>query len=154
MTHDDQFHTPPDHWSTLVPEMLVTDLPRSRSFYCDLIGFTEKFGRPEDGFLYLEMGHAQIMLEAISDDRKQAWITGPLQAPFGRGLNLQIEIPDVQSIYARVLAAGITPYRQIRASWYREGAHENGQNEFLVQDPDGYLLRFVQHLGARPVADR
>lgn len=68
MAHEDQFASDPDHWSVLVPELLVCDLKRSLAFYCDLLGFTEKFGRPEDGFVYLEMGHAQIMLEALPDD--------------------------------------------------------------------------------------
>lgn len=150
MAHEDQFRTDPDHWSVLVPEMLVRDLARSRAFYCGVLGFAEKFGRPEDGFLYVEMGHAQIMLEALPDDPEQAWITAELEAPFGRGLNLQIEVPDVRSIHDRVMAAGLAPYRPLRTSWYREGAHENGQEEFLVQDPDGYLLRFMQHVGTRP----
>lgn len=66
--HEDQFRTDPDHWSVLVPEMLVRDLSRSLVFYRGALGFTDKFGRPEDGFVYLEMGHAQIMLEAVSDD--------------------------------------------------------------------------------------
>ncbi|HAT7741725.1 TPA: VOC family protein, partial [Vibrio vulnificus] len=26
----------------------------------------------------------------------------------------------------------------------------SGQKEFLVQDPDGYLLRFSQYLGEKP----
>lgn len=152
MAHEDQFASDPDHWSVLVPELLVRDLKRSLAFYCDLLGFTEKFGRPEDGFVYLEMGHAQIMLEALPDDPSGLWITGELMPPFGRGLNLQIEVADVRSIYDRLAAAGVCPFRPLRRSWYREGAHENGQDEFLVQDPDGYLLRFMQHVGTRPVS--
>lgn len=35
--------------------------------------------------------------------------------------------------------------------WYRAGTSETGVRQFLVQDPDGYLVRFSQGLGLRPV---
>ena len=35
--------------------------------------------------------------------------------------------------------------------WYRTGAQEAGVVQFLVQDPDGYLLRFQSSLGKRTV---
>lgn len=151
MAREDQFITDPDHWSVLVPEMLVRDLARSREFYCGVLGFAEKFARPEDGFLYIEMGHAQLMLEEIAQEGDDAWNTGEMTPPFGRGVNFQIEVPDVQGLHDRVQRAGIALFRALRTSWYREGALENGQSEFLVQDPDGYLLRFMQHLGTRPL---
>lgn len=152
MAHEDRIDTAADYWSVLVPEMLVRDLERSLGFYGDLLGFTEKFSRPEDGFVYIEMGHAQIMLEAIPNDPSACWITGDLEPPFGRGLNLQIEVADVRSTHDRLGAAGVCLFRPLRRSWYRDGEHENGQDEFLVQDPDGYLLRFIQHVGSRPVS--
>ena len=152
MVHEDQFRTDPEHWSVLVPEMLVRDLSRSLAFYRDVLGFTEKFGRPEEGFVYLEMGHAQIMLEAMPEDRSQAWVTGDLEPPFGRGLNLQIEVADVRLIHDRLAEGNYALFRPLRRQWYREGDHENGQDEFLVQDPDGYLLRFMQHIGTRPAS--
>jgi hypothetical protein len=33
---------------------------------------------------------------------------------------------------------------------YRADTEEIGVHQFLVQDPDGYLLRFSQPLGRRP----
>jgi len=35
--------------------------------------------------------------------------------------------------------------------WYRADAKLKGQKEFLIMDPDGYLLRFVQNLGEKYV---
>ncbi|MGB3553475.1 MAG: VOC family protein [Jannaschia sp.] len=119
-----------------------------------MLGFDVKFGRPEDGFYYVEMGHAQLMPEAVPDDPKRAWITDDLEVPFGRGMNLQIEVAAVHPIYERVLVEDIVPYRPLRTAWYPKGDHENEQDEFLVQDPDGYLLRFMQHVGTRPIGDR
>jgi hypothetical protein len=33
--------------------------------------------------------------------------------------------------------------------WYRADNVYVGNRQFIVQDPDGYLLRFYQHLGTR-----
>lgn len=136
-------------WAALVPELLVADLGRSQEFYCGICGFAVRFARPEDGFLYLDLGGAQIMLEEVSEE---AWITAPLERPFGRGINLQIEVAEVAPIAARLEAAGIVPFRALHEAWYREGDVEHGQAQLLVQDPEGYLLRFVEVLGERPVS--
>lgn len=135
-------------WAALVPELLVTDLQRSRAFYCDLCGFNVRFARPEDGFLYLDLGAAQIMLEEVGPE---SWLTGALELPFGRGINLQIEISGVAELAERLKVSGLRPFRELRTVWYREGDVEHGQAEILVQDPDGYLLRFVEVLGVRGV---
>lgn len=133
-------------WAPLVPELLVADLARSLAFYCGLCGFHLRYQRPEDGFAYLDLNGAQIMLEELSDE---SWLSGPIQPPFGRGLNLQIEVPDCAALLERLAAAGVAPFRPLSTDWYREGAIEHGQSQFLVQDPDGYLLRFMQPLGTR-----
>jgi catechol 2,3-dioxygenase-like lactoylglutathione lyase family enzyme len=142
---------PSEYWAALVPEILVTDLDRSLAFYVDLCGFRTRFIRPEDGFAYLERGQAQIMLEEVAEDR---WQTADLSPPFGRGINLQIEVADVLSLHARVTDAGWPLFRPITTQWYREGRIEHGQTEFLLQDPDGYLIRFMQPLGQRPADTR
>jgi hypothetical protein len=38
--------------------------------------------------------------------------------------------------------------------WYRRGAEEVGQRQFVVADTDGYLLRFCQGLGSRDIGLR
>ncbi len=42
----------------------------------------------------------------------------------------------------------------VEDAWYRAGTTEVGQRQFLVQDPDGYLLRLGAKLGERPVGGR
>jgi hypothetical protein len=37
--------------------------------------------------------------------------------------------------------------------WYRTGEIETGVHQFLVQDPDGYLIRFSAGLGERALSD-
>ena len=36
---------------------------------------------------------------------------------------------------------------EIQENWYRADKVVIGQKEFLIMDPDGYLLRFAEHLG-------
>lgn len=135
-----------DYWNPLVPELCVCDLETSLRFYLAL-GFCVRFRRDKPAFAYLELGQAQIMLEQIHD---RAWITDDLQKPFGRGINLQIEVEDVQLIAKKAAAEDISLFRPVSESWYSVGQNqEEGQIEFLVQDPDGYLLRFVQPLDVR-----
>ena len=40
-------------------------------------------------------------------------------------------------------------YEEPNEAWYRVGDQEYGQREFLVQDPDGYVIRFTERLGLR-----
>ena len=81
----------------LVPEFYVSDIGVSRAFYTDVLGFDVAFERPEDGFVYLSRKGAELMLDAI----ETGWtsLTAPLEAPFGRGVNLQIWTEDVGSLY-------------------------------------------------------
>lgn len=59
------------------------------------------------------------------------------------GVNFEMAVSDVDALYKAVLDAGITPFRRIKVSHYRSGDEGIVQKEFLVQDPDGYLLRFT-----------
>ena len=38
---------------------------------------------------------------------------------------------------------------EIEENWYRQGNRLLGNKEFLIQDPDGYLLRFFEDLGEK-----
>ncbi len=137
---------PTEYWAVLVPEFTVTDLEQSLRFY-ETLGFSVRFRRSNPPFAYLELGRAQIMLEQIHDD---AWITGDLKPPFGRGINFQIEVEDVRRAAKIASMQGISLYEGLNECWYKVGnGKEEGQLEFLVQDPDGYLMRFVQPLGNR-----
>ncbi len=139
-----------DFWALLVPELSVRDLDTSLRFYRDTLGFLEKFSRPEQRFSYLEMGQAQLMLDEIPDGEAGIWRTASLDHPLGRGVNFQIETQHVRKVHDRAVEAGYEVFVGLKTAWYREGDHENGQEQFLIQDPDGYLLRFMQHLGERP----
>ncbi|WP_240455528.1 VOC family protein [Halomonas faecis] len=85
----------------------------------------------------------------IEQMHQHAWVTASLDIPFGRGVNFQMELSDISSVYSRLKAAQVELFRELSETWYDIGDKLSGQREFLVQDPDGYLLRFSQHLGEK-----
>lgn len=135
----------------LVPELIVSDLKRSLAFWGGLIGFGIAYDRPEEGFAYLDLDGAQVMLEQ-RDPAFRQWLTGTLDSPFGRGINFQIEVASVAPVLERLKRAAWPLFMACEDAWYRAGDIEVGQRQFLVQDPDGYLLRLGEALGERPCA--
>ena len=129
----------------LVPELLVSDHAASRDFYVRVIGFSVRYERPEEKFSYLDLGGAALMIEQETD----FWTTAPREKPYGRGINLQIEVGAIDPILSRLADAGVTLFRPVEEAWYRSDETYSGNRQFLVQDPDGYLLRIFEDLGER-----
>lgn len=133
----------------LVPELAVLDWGRSRRFYCDLLGFVALYERPEEGFSYLSLGGAELMIDQIGLGRDFDFGPAPKRPPFGRGVNLQILVAEVAPLLAALSAAEVALALPLEERWYRRGALEAGNRQFMVADPDGYLLRFYEDMGMR-----
>lgn len=135
--------------NSLVPELSITDYQKTLHFYTEILGFKIEYQREEEGFAYLSHGESQIMIDQIGLTR--TWMTGELEYPLGRGINLQIEVPDVDKLLKRLHQNNISLFMELEEKWYRKDDVEVGNKQFLVQDPDGYLLRFFEDLGSRPL---
>jgi len=135
--------------NALVPELAVTDWHKSRTFYCDLIGFHVVYERPEEGFAYLALGDAQLMIDQIGAGRTFEQENAPILFPFGRGMNLQLAVPSLQPIVDRLELARVPLFLPLEEKWYRKGELEDGNRQFVVADPDGYLIRPFESLGER-----
>jgi len=138
-------------FNRLVPELICRDFTRSVAFYCETLGFTRLYGREVPPFACLEFEGAQLMLDQMGDE--ESWLTGEMTPPFGRGINLQIETGNLDRLLSRLAKARVALYREPESAWYRTGERMTGQRQFLVQDPDDYLLRFCQDLGEREQGD-
>ena len=132
----------------LVPELLITDLDESLDFWCRLCGFAVLYHRIHEGFAYIANGAAHVMLQQAGVGRD--WITGPLERPFGRGINFQISVPSIDPLVDALDSGGWPLFLAPETRWYRTGEREAGVTQFLVADPDGYLIRFQASLGQRP----
>lgn len=137
----------PREWNRLVPELTVADYPTARHFYTQALGFALCFERPEDRFGYFDLHGAQLML---LQDEANALNRRAEPGPCGKGLHLQIEVDDLQPMLEGLERAGVTLARGVEEAWYRVDDELHGHREIFVLDPDGYLLRFTQHIGTRP----
>ena len=133
-----------------IPELDVTNLNKSIAFY-KTCGFSIEYERKEDKFVFLSLGEIQFMLQEITLDNK--WETGKLEYPFGRGVNFQLEVDDVNNIYDNLLINQYPIMVEMEENWYRQDDKLLGSKEFLVQDPDGYLLRFSEDLGSKEIKE-
>lgn len=144
----------------LVPELDVADLSVSVDFYTELLGFRIAFHRLPERFVYLVIDGAELMLQEAAGPGRR-FRTAPLDAPFGRGVNLQLAVVDVDVVYERVIDSPYLPLIPLEERWYRvevelpggrfpiAGPTEAGNRQFVVADPDGYLWRPFQDLGFR-----
>jgi catechol 2,3-dioxygenase-like lactoylglutathione lyase family enzyme len=137
---------PKSGFSALAIELIVNNFRRSFDFWTGPMGFIICYTRPAMKFAYLEHPDgAQMMFYERDGD----WETGEFEAPLGRGAILQIDVTDVTAIHTAMIAANIPRYVELREKWRNWGDREGGQREFLVQDPDGYLVMVKQQIGER-----
>lgn len=129
-----------------IPELSVTNLENSLKFY-KTIGFKIEYDRPENKFVFISLGKIQFMLQEISNNDK--WNVMELTYPFGNGINFQLEVDNVNEIYKELKENNYKITFEIEENWYRQGNRLLGNKEFLIQDPDGYLLRFFEDLGEK-----
>ena len=124
-------------FNKLIPELSVTNIDKSKEFYLTL-GFKIMYERKEDKFAFLELEGNQLMIEEINDN----WNTGKLEYPFGRGINISMTINDIDKYYQELVNKNISFFKDIMTNEYDVNGKTYLDKEFLIQDPDGYLLRF------------
>ena len=133
----------------LIPELICSDLGSSLTFY-RLLGFAISYSRPGERFAYLTRDGADLMLEQPAT-RDRLYPRAELAHPYGRGINLSIDVDDVDEIHAAVVQAGHELFLPLEERWYDRTDDAVGVRQFAVQDPDGYLLRLTQGIGTRPL---
>ena len=147
----------------LVPEIDVTDLAVAARFYVGVLQFEVVFERRAERFLYLERDGVELMVQEEAGPGRR-FRTAPLERPFGRGVNFQLRVGDVDAVYARAIEAGADIVVPMEERWYRvdvrrpagrwrmKGPTEAGNRQFVLADPDGYLWRPFGDLGLRPAS--
>ena len=126
-------------FNSLIPELTVANIEKTREFYVEILQFKIEYERQEDKFIFLSLEDNQMMFEQDNGN----WNVGILEHPYGRGINFEMTVSNLESLYKRILDFGIKPFREMTVSHYSSGCEKIIQKEFLLQDPDGYLLRFT-----------
>lgn len=134
-------------FNKLIPELSVSNLNESLKFYVNSIGFKIEYQRPENKFVFISYQGTQFMLQELEENEK--WSIGELKHPYGNGVNFQIEVSNVEKIQDALKTSGYKIAFDIEENWYRQDNKLLGNKEFLIQDPDGYLLRFSEDLGEK-----
>ena len=124
-------------YNSLIPELSVSNIDISKNFYLN-IGFEIKYERKENKFCFLQLEGNQIMIEENNDN----WNTGKLEHPYGRGINLSMAVSNIEKMYEILKEKNIKFFLDLEIHEYRIDDKISYDKEFLIQDPDGYLLRF------------
>jgi len=132
-------------FNALIPELSVSNFTESLKFYRDILGFKIEYQREESKFALISLEGSQLMIEEVNGN----WSVGKMEKPFGRGVNFQIEVKQIKSLIDSLAKDNHPLFKKVMENWYRQDNKLLGNKEFLVQDPDGYLLRFSEDLGER-----
>jgi catechol 2,3-dioxygenase-like lactoylglutathione lyase family enzyme len=124
----------------MIPELTVSNISQTKEFYLSKLGFHLEYERTDDKFFFAAYEGSQFMFEELHRD---GWNTAALEYPFGRGINFSICCKNIDELYEQILKCQIKPYRELHESSYLCGEKVELQKQFLIQDPDGYLLRFT-----------
>ena len=135
-------------YNRLIPELTVSDIVKTKHFYVDILGFQLEYERKADKFIFVSLEGSQLMFEEI---HKDGWNIAELEYPFGRGINFSIEVNDIDTIYEKLVFEEYPLYRPLTVNKYEVDGNILEQREFLVQDPDGFLLRFSEDLGEKEI---
>jgi catechol 2,3-dioxygenase-like lactoylglutathione lyase family enzyme len=121
----------------LTPNLIVSDVARSVSFYTAVLGFEMRQSVPDEApyvFASIASGNVEIFLNAV--DAAAAEYPELANRPIGGTLTLFIEVVDIKKAYAE-LEPRVPIVLPLEHKWY-------GVTEFAFTDPDGYVITFAE----------
>ena len=128
---------------SIFPVICSERIEESAAFYSGLLGLDVTF---ESGWytLLTSPGSAHVQLGLVRQDHPSV-PEGFRHPP--RGVIVTVEVPDVDSVYARARAGGAPVVQELRDE-------EFGQRHFMVSDPDGALVDVVMVIPLAPAFAR
>jgi catechol 2,3-dioxygenase-like lactoylglutathione lyase family enzyme len=127
----------PHELKKLTPNLIVSDVPRSITFYRDVLEFSVTATVPDAApyvFAAVQSGPVEIFLNA--PEPAVAEYPAFKDRPLGGTLTLFIEIVDIKRAYES-LKDRVKVVMPLEHKWY-------GVTEFAFEDPDGYLITFAE----------
>lgn len=119
----------------VAPEFFVPDVEDAVRFYVDKLDF--RVLRQDPDFAMVNLGrdvHILIAAESLAGDELPSG-----DAIRGAGVNVRIMVDDVDAIYERCKAEGVRIVWEIADKDY-------GLRDFIMADPNGFMLRFAAPL--------
>lgn len=127
-------------YNDLIPELIVSDIEKSKEFYINLLGFKIEYEREEDKFVFLSLNEIQLMLEQGTDEELKT-----MKYPFGNGVNFSfgVEMENVEKIYKKLKEKNYPIKKDIEKRYFRVNDQILTPTEFSILDPDGYYIRIT-----------
>jgi lactoylglutathione lyase len=127
----------PHRLNKLTPNLVVSDVARSIAFYRDQLGFEVETTVPDAApyvFAIVKSGSVQIFLNAPEPAFEEyAEIKGHA---IGGTFTMFIELTGIEQSYEEIKKQ-VPIVHPLETKWY-------GVAEFVVADPDGYLITFAE----------
>lgn len=119
-------------------ELFVDDVERSLAFYAAALGLQPPPGYDPLGYVPASAGRLRIGFQrrsvlAAEHHFRPAHFAGPR----GVGVEIVVEVDDVDAAFARARDAAVTYGGQVEPL----AARPWGQTDFRLIDPDGYYIR-------------
>ena len=127
------------HARKLTPNLIVSSVEQSLSFYEQVLGFTRGMTVPDHTpFVFASVTSGPV--EVFFNDRSTVAKESPQFAgkPIGGGNTMFIEIDGIDS-YHDEIRARVKIVLPIMTQWY-------GMREFAIEDPDGYVITFAERV--------
>jgi len=127
------------HLKRLTPNLLVANVERSLAFYTEILGFERGMTVPEQSpFVFAQVTSGSI--EIFLNDAAGAVKEYPVLAgkPLGTSGTMFVEVEGIRELHAE-LAPKVTIVMPLITQWY-------GTMEFVIADPDGYLITFAERV--------
>ena len=125
--------------SKLTPNLIVSSVERSLSFYQEVLGFSRGITVPDESpfvFASVSSGPVEIFFNSVESAVKEY----PALDKKPRGLSgtLFIEVEKLEALYEE-LRERVTVVLPYVVQWY-------GMKEFAIADPDGYVITFAERV--------
>ncbi|MCA1028650.1 VOC family protein [Cytobacillus kochii] len=123
--------------------LAVKNMKEMISFYCDFLNFeviTAVPNKDNPEFTILQNENVQIMLEtleSLSKNNPNMNNYFKLTEKFGVGSINYIKTTDIEDLYKTVKENSVPILKELHETWY-------GAKEFIIEDPEGYLIMFSQ----------
>ena len=103
-------------FNKMVPELSVSNINISKHFYIDILNFKMEYEREEDKFAFISFDGVQFMLD---EGVNGSWSTGGTEYPFGRGINFQFFVENIDEIILNLKNNNIKLFKEPFNSEYR-----------------------------------
>jgi uncharacterized glyoxalase superfamily protein PhnB len=121
----------------LTPNLIVSNVEQSMTFYRDVLGFTIVTTVPDAppyAFAIAMAGQVEVFFNSVESATEE--YPAFRNQPIGGTLTLFFEVTDIEQRFAE-LAPHVRIVMPLEKKWY-------GMTEFAFLDPDGWMITFAQ----------